>query len=160
MTRRVLSVEPSGLLSRTFTFRTKDDDKVEVAVMTLHFFTPASIKIHQSHTDYQVQSEPFSSQSWKLVENTVEKKEFATVRIHKLHEYRAEFDMNGETFKLYNPPIKSREWTLRNSDDEDVGMLRNDSWFSSTYTVSFDDTIPIQLQIFCYWLVEYLRREV
>lgn len=160
MPRRVLSVEPSGLLSKTFTFRAKDDGNVDVAVMVLHFFSPASIKILESHTEYQVHDESFSSHSWKLVEQTAEKKELISVRVHNLLEYRAVFDMGGESFKLYSPPIGSREWILRNSEQVDVGMVRSDSWSSNTYTVSFDQNVPVQLQVFCYWLVEYLRRQV
>lgn len=94
------------------------------------------------------------------MENTAEKKELITARIYTLRQYRAVFNMSGETFKLYHrPPFRSREWILRNSEDEDLGMVRLDSWLSGVSTVSFNDNVPIQLQIFCFWFVTFVQRQ-
>lgn len=160
MTRRVLSAKPSSPLSGEYLLRTKDDDNIEVALVAMRTFRPDLIKIHQSPIDYQVHHESFFSKSWKLVENTAEKKELITARIYTLRQYRAVFSMSGETFKLYHrPPFRSREWILRNSEDEDLGMVRLDSWLSGVSTVSFNDNVPIQLQIFCFWFVTFVQRQ-
>lgn len=182
MPATVLSANPDSGFTYNATILSKDGTNSEVA-KTQHrrIREEGTIILSNPPKTYKV-THSINSGIWHLVLDDPHAEEDPIIIATKPKWYRNSItlEMGGEVYEFVRPSFrrdyivgrvpkneaadgvadnnKGKKKKSHELSGTQIGELRTDGSLKRSYTITFDDDVPVELPLFCYWLVSLLNK--